>query len=200
MTGEHWENVYRTKAVDDVSWYREHLDTSLALIDTCNLPMGEPVLDVGSGASTFADDLLRLGFEAITLVDLSSTALATIRNRLGDRASKVRFIESDILKAPLEESYFSLWHDRAVFHFLTDDLARASYVEKAWHSVKKGGHIIIGTFALDGPEKCSGLPVQRYAPADIASVFGLALLGAHREVHVTPWGSEQPFSYAVMER
>lgn len=160
----HWEGVYQTKDPTGVSWYQPTPQLSLELIDTLNLPAGERVLDVGAGASALPDGLLERGLK-VQVLDLSARALELTRERLGARAAAVTWQVGDVLTAPLGAGDFALWHDRAVFHFLTDGAERQRYVAQAAAAVRVGGHAIIAAFAPDGPQKCSGLPVQRYSAA-----------------------------------
>ncbi|MEI7038244.1 class I SAM-dependent methyltransferase [Fulvimonas yonginensis] len=198
----HWEMVYRSRAAQEVSWYRPHLDASLALLRQAGLGPDTRVIDVGGGASTLVDDLLALGVCAVTVLDLSATALATARARLGDRAGTVRWLAADLLEAGFAAARFDLWHDRAVLHFLTEPAQVRRYAEQAAHAVRPGGHAVIGGFAPDGPERCSGLPVARRAAADIATALGPAfrLVDQRRELHPTPAGATQAFAYALLER
>jgi len=194
---KHWEQVYGTKAADSVSWYRPHLERSLDFLQGAGLPLTAPIIDVGGGASTFVDDLLTLGYSDVTVLDLSEAALATARARLGDRASSVRWICADVTQADLPARTYAFWHDRAVFHFLTDPAARAEYVDTVRRSVRPGGHVVVATFGPHGPEKCSGLDVLRYTPDEIHAEFGDAFnkVADAVELHNTPWGSEQEFVY-----
>ncbi|MAQ19577.1 MAG: SAM-dependent methyltransferase [Sandaracinus sp.] len=198
----HWEEVYATKAPDGVSWYRPHLDRSLALIEGLGPSRDARIVDVGGGASTLVDDLLDRGFQDLAVVDLATAALAASRARLGDRATAVEWIVGDARHALFPVGSVDLWHDRAVFHFLTEPADRAAYVDHLALAVRPGGHAVIATFAEDGPEKCSGLPVVRHSPDALAAAMGdrFEALQTAREVHRTPWGSEQPFAYVVVRR
>lgn len=205
MSGEsHWQQVYSSKATDSVSWYRPHLDRSLAFIDALALAPADPILDVGAGASTLVDDLLARGFQSLTLNDIADAALAHTRARLAAAGvgGAVRFACGDITSLDLPGQHFALWHDRAVFHFLTDAGPRAAYVAHALRAVRSGGHLLIATFAPDGPERCSGLPVRRYDAASLANEFGPAftLIDQAREQHPTPSGATQSFQYALLRR
>jgi SAM-dependent methyltransferase len=193
----HWDDVYTTKGADRVSWYRPHLDRSLAFLDAARIGRAAPVIDVGGGASTFVDDLLDRGYENITVVDLSETALEAARARLGGRASRIQWICADVTEVLLPERVFEFWHDRAVFHFLLDPTARSRYVEAVRRSLKPGGHIVVATFGPQGPEKCSGLEVLRYTPEALHAEFGADFVrsASNTEIHTTPWGSEQEFVY-----
>lgn len=154
---QHWETVYKTKARDEVSWFREHLDTSLRMIENTCVGKEAAMIDVGGGNSTLVDDLLERGFVDISVLDISERAIAGSKERLEEKASQVNWIAADFTAVDLLESHYDLWHDRAVFHFLTDEEDRRKYVELVMHSLKPGGHIIVASFGLDGPKKCSGL-------------------------------------------
>lgn len=198
----HWEQVYREKGEPQTSWFAPHLDTSLRWVDALALPSDAPVIDIGGGRSTLADDLLARGFTDVTVLDLAESALAQSRARLGDRAAAVHWLAGDVTAIALPESRYALWHDRAVFHFLIDAAAQQRYVEIAAHAVRPGGHLVIATFALDGPERCSGLPVSRYDPASLAARFAphFEKLGDSRDVHRTPFGTDQSFTYVHLRR
>ena len=157
---QHWEQVYATKSSDSVSWFQEHADQSLRLIHNTGLGKEAAIIDVGGGASTLVDDLSSEGFSDLTVLDLSGAALTVARQRLGKRADAVHWTEGDITRAEFPVHRFDIWHDRAVFHFLTTPADRQAYVERVMRSVRPGGHVIVATFAEDGPEKCSGLPVM----------------------------------------
>jgi SAM-dependent methyltransferase len=193
----HWEEVYSTKRVSEVSWYQEHSDVSLDLIRRTGLKTISPIIDVGGGASRLVDDLLAKGYSDLTVLDISAAALNAARDRLGPRADEVTWIEVDITAAVLPHQSFDLWHDRAVFHFLTDADDRDRYVKTVRHSVRPGGHVIVAAFGPDGPLRCSGLPVVRYDPEGLHDQFGPAFeLVEHRsENHRTPFGTTQPFIY-----
>lgn len=199
---DHWEKVYSTKATDAVSWFQEHADCSLDLIKATGVGCDAAIIDVGGGASTLTDDLLANGFTNLSVLDLSAIALTAARNRLGSRASGVRWIEADILRANLPADQFDVWHDRAVFHFLTAPEDRAAYVRAVFHSVKPGGHVIVATFAEDGPGQCSGLPVMRYRADELHAEFGesFSLSGHRKETHHTPFGTVQQFVYCYCRR
>mgnify|MGYP001553798028 CR=1 FL=1 len=195
----HWEDVYTRKKVDEVSWYRPHLDQSLELLT--RLPRGA-VIDVGAGASTLVDDLLARGYGPVTVNDLSATALATSQRRLGDRATAVHWVVGDIISAPLPAQAFDLWHDRAVFHFLRTPEERARYVAAVRHALKPGGHLLVATFGPEGPTQCSGLEVCRYSADALHAEFGadFAKLGSVTELHQTPSGKTQQFVYCLCQR
>jgi ubiquinone/menaquinone biosynthesis C-methylase UbiE len=198
----HWETVYGTKAPAEVSWFQEHAELSLKLIRDANIPKTAEIIDVGGGASVLVDDLLANGYEHVTVLDISGAALATARTRVGETGEKVRWIESDILGADLPAHSYDVWHDRAVFHFLTTEEDRQAYVEKVLRTVKPGGLVIVATFAEDGPTQCSGLPVMRYSADELHSEFGepFLLLGHEKESHKTPAGKEQQFVYCLCRK
>lgn len=197
-TREHWDGVYRAKSPHSVSWFRPRLDQSLAFIDAAGLPASAHVVDVGGGASTLVDDLLARGFEGPTVIDLSATALEHSQARLGSAAAAVHWVPGDALTPLLPDDSVDLWHDRAVFHFLTDTDDRQAYVAQVLRCVRPGGHVVIATFAPDGPDTCSGLPTARYTPEGIAAALGPAfeLIGTAHETHRTPRESDQAFAYA----
>lgn len=199
---DHWEKVYSTKPTDGVSWYQEHADRSLDLIRGTGVRPDASIIDVGGGASTLVDDLLREGYASLTVLDLSGAALAAARTRLGQRASEVTWLEADITRAGLPAQAYDVWHDRAVFHFLTSEDDRKAYVETVLRAVKPGGHVIVATFAEDGPLQCSGLPVRRYSADELHAEFGqpFTLLRHQREEHHTPFGTVQKFVYCYCRR
>jgi len=198
----HWETVYTTKTADEVSWFQEHPQVSLGLIQRTGVMREGAIIDVGGGASTLADDLLSEGFENITVLDISAAALEATRKRLGPRAAEVTWLEADITEVILPQNHFDLWHDRAVFHFLTRPEDRARYVETVRASLKPGGHIIVATFGPDGPMRCSGLDVTRYSPEGLHQEFGAPFqLVAHtEEIHRTPFGTIQQFVYCYCRK
>jgi SAM-dependent methyltransferase len=198
----HWENVYETKPPDSVSWFQQHAERSLDLIRQSGIPVCGRVIDIGGGASTLVDGLLAQHYEQLTVLDLSGAALAAARHRLGPLAEKVHWIEADITRHELPENGFDLWHDRAVFHFLTEPAARAAYVGSVLRAVKPGGYVIVATFADDGPTRCSGLPVARYRPDELHAEFGerFTLLRHEKESHLTPTGAVQSFLYCFCRR
>lgn len=193
----HWQQVYDTKASDEVSWYRPHLEQSLAFIERAGISRGAGLLDVGGGASTLVDDLLDRGFTNVSVLDLSERALDVAKARLGDRAARVQWLVGDVTTVQLPAHGFTFWHDRAVFHFLTDAAARQRYVEQVRHAVAPGGHVLVATFAPDGPERCSGLAVCRYSAEGLHAEFGddFQRVDSARETHRTPRGGEQAFMY-----
>ncbi|MDO8909437.1 MAG: class I SAM-dependent methyltransferase [Pseudohongiella sp.] len=202
QTKEHWEQVYSTNAVDEVSWFQDHAELSMKIIRDNKVAKTARIIDVGGGASTFADDLLDDGYQALTVLDLSAAALEKARSRLGVKASTVKWLDANILDVELPAHYYDVWHDRAVFHFLTSVEERQRYVEQVVHAVKPGGLVIVATFAEDGPEKCSGLPVMRYSKDALHAEFGqpFVLLGSEPELHMTPAGKQQKFVYCFCKR
>jgi SAM-dependent methyltransferase len=195
----HWEDVYRTKRPDQVSWYRPHLETSLQLIEQALPGRRGRIIDVGGGESTLVDDLLKAGYEDIDVLDISATALKVAQERLGQRAKGVHWLSGDVTNYPFEPTSFDLWHDRAVFHFLTDTDDRAAYVRQVARSVRPGGHVIVATFGPHGPTRCSGLEVVRYSPDALHAEFGVKFeLVKHLvELHRTPRGVDQQFVYCL---
>lgn len=196
---EHWERVYQSKLPTEVSWYQAEAELSLNLIRRVAPDFDSTIIDVGGGASTLVDGLLESGYGAVTVMDLASTALARAQERLGERSSKVTWIAADVLDAPLPADSYSLWHDRAVFHFLTESRDRARYVAQARRAVRPGGHLIVASFSLEGPSRCSGLEIVRYSPQSMHAEFGpgFQLLDSMREDHRPPGGSSQAFVYCV---
>jgi 2-polyprenyl-3-methyl-5-hydroxy-6-metoxy-1,4-benzoquinol methylase len=199
---EHWEGVYSAKPADGLSWFQEHAQQSLRLIKATGVPPTAQIIDVGGGASTLIDDLVASNYEAVTVLDLSGAALEKAKARLGERARKVRWLEADITQVELSHHAYDVWHDRAVFHFLTEVEERQAYVAQVLHALKPGGHIIVATFAEDGPLQCSGLPVVRYSAEALHAEFGapFQLIEHHREEHQTPFGTKQKFVYCYCRR
>jgi SAM-dependent methyltransferase len=201
-TTKHWQAVYETKSSIDVSWFRAHLDVSLALMQQAGLNADSRVIDIGAGASTLVDDLLGLGMYHVAALDISAASLDVAKQRLGSRATEVEWIVGDAARYPFAVDQFDLWHDRAALHFLVEPADATAYVANATRAIAIGGYAVIGCFASDGPEKCSGLAVARRDPQDIAVLFGatFALIDTRREVHVTPWGAPQSFAYALLRK
>lgn len=199
---QHWESVYGAKAADAVSWYAPHLSRSLAYIRKAAPDRAARIIDVGGGESTLVDDLLAEGWRALTVLDISERALEVTRRRLGPRGASVHWRSENLLDASLPAGRFDVWHDRAVFHFLTTDRERQQYVRQVLHALKPGGMAIVATFGPDGPEKCSGLPVARYGAAQLHGSFGepFQLVESATEVHRTPWGTPQQFVYCFCRR
>lgn len=195
----HWENVYRTKAPDSVSWFQPEARLSRTLIGRLAPDRDARIIDIGAGASVLVDHLLEDGYRDITVVDLSAAALDIARARLGARAASVEWVQADLLTATLPEGRYDVWHDRAVFHFLTAPEDRARYVAQVRRAVRPGGLVLVATFAEDGPARCSGLEVARYSPDALHGEFGEAFerLESHRELHQTPAGATQAFTYCA---
>lgn len=200
-TREYWDRVYETKRETEVSWHQRRPERSLALIQSSAPNLAASVLDVGGGASRLADELLSLGYSDLTVLDVSQTALERSRERLRRLADKVSWIEADITDWTPSRTW-DVWHDRAVFHFLTAAKDQDAYIAALNAGTKPGSVAVISTFALDGPERCSGLPVRRYSPASLAArIDGMfEPIAEASEAHTTPWGSVQNFSYAVLKR
>lgn len=207
---DHWDTVYGTKATDEVSWFQQQPTTSLRLLASV-APPSSTVIDIGAGASTFADSLLKAGWSDVTVLDVSAIALALVRNRvkvmvgdqpsdqLGQRQGPASFVVADVLTWRPERTY-DAWHDRAVFHFLVRPEQRERYVATVASAIRPGGVLVLGTFAADGPTQCSGLPTSRYDADALAEVFapGFSLEHSEREEHVTPGGAVQPFTWVVL--
>ena len=195
--GSHWENIYRTKAPDAVSWYRSHLDRSLELIESAAPGRSARIIDIGGGESTLVDDLLARGYDNLTILDVSQTALDVTRARLGEAGKQVAWICADVTQADLPARAYDVWHDRAVFHFLVQQEQRNAYVRLAARAVKPGGHIIVSTFGPEGPTKCSGLDAVRYDAESLHGEFGtrFRLVQSSEELHRTPSGTVQQFLY-----
>jgi SAM-dependent methyltransferase len=191
----HWEKIYAEKAPNAVSWFRPHLETSLELIERLAPGRQELIIDVGGGESTLVDDLLARGYENMTVLDISQTAIDANKQRLGKASDLVQWLTADITKVELESSAYDVWHDRAVFHFLTAEADRVAYVRQVARGVRRGGHVIVSTFGPEGPTKCSGLDVVRYDAESLHREFGVAfrLLGSSKELHQTPFGTVQQF-------
>src|ERR1700682_158752 len=196
----HWENDNTTKRDDQVSWFQENPAPSLALIDLAQPTPETTIVDIGGGASRLVGCLVARGFNHVTVLDLSEAALATAKTRLGDQPN-VQWVAADVTKWKPTQTY-DIWHDRAAFHFLTDGSDRAAYVACLQQAIKPGGHVVIGSFAIDGPERCSGLPVNRYDAASLAPELGrgFRFIDARRHEHATPWGAIQRFQFCIFQR
>lgn len=195
----HWDEVYRTKAATSVSWFQAEPTISLDLITRIAPDADTPIIDVGGGASTLVDGLLATGFRSLTVLDLAGPALEIARARLGPSSVHVQWMEADVLTAALPSQHYGVWHDRAVFHFLTNRGDRERYVAQARRAIRPGGHIIVASFAHDGPQRCSGLDAIRYSPTAMQAEFGagFTLLASTRENHRTPNGTVQQFVYCL---
>jgi SAM-dependent methyltransferase len=198
---DHWEHVYTEKAEHEVSWFQQEPTLSLKLIKAAGVARDARIVDVGGGASRLVDCLLDRGYSNVAVLDIADSALAQARRRLGARASGVDWIVADITRWQPAAPY-DLWHDRAVFHFLVEPEQRAAYRRVLATAVKRGSSVIIGTFALDGPERCSGLPVARYSPATLAEELGdeFVLVEQASEDHSTPGGKIQHFQFSRLQR
>lgn len=198
---QHWDKVYAERKPDEVSWYQAEPTLSLELIQGLKLPADAPVIDVGGGASVLVDRLLAAGHTDLSVLDISGRALAYTKERLGAAAEAVTWLEADATAFAPPKAY-ALWHDRAVFHFLTAESDRAAYVARLHQGLQPGGHLILASFAPDGPEKCSGLPVCRYDAASLQATLGpgFKLLAERDEAHKTPWDTEQRFRYFTFKR
>ena len=199
---DHWQTVYATKGEQQTSWFRPRLDESLRHVDALAIERSLPVIDVGGGRATLVDDLLARGFRDISVLDLSRAALDEARDRLGARGEAVHWIEGDITAVALPAAHYGLWHDRAVFHFLDQAGQRREYVAQARRAILPGGYLVVATFALDGPDKCSGLPVRRYDADGLAAEFadGFEPVATSHESHHTPFATDQSFTYVVLRR
>jgi SAM-dependent methyltransferase len=198
----HWEGVYREKAATALSWYRPHLELSFELIERVAETKRAAILDIGGGASTLVDDLLGAGFDDLSVLDIAEAALSASQHRLGQAARKARWITEDFLNAQLEPQRYDVCHDRAVFHFLQTEEERAMYIEQAAHILRPKGWLILATFALDGPERCSGLEVSRYNEAALKNIVGnrFQIIESRRDSHQTPAGNLQEMMYFVLHR
>jgi trans-aconitate methyltransferase len=198
---DHWQTVYTSKGENELSWFQENPVPSLELIERAGANSDSAIVDIGGGASRLVDALIERAFRAITVLDLSEAALATARARLGERAHDVQWIASDVTTWEPPAS-FDIWHDRAAFHFLTEARDRAAYLSRLRRALKPGGHAIIATFALDGPERCSGLPVVRYDAVSLGQALGdgFALVETRNHRHTTPWQSVQQFQFSLFRR
>ena len=195
----HWETVYTTKAPETVSWYRPHLEKSLEIMEKIASDHSVSVIDVGGGESTLVDDLLARGYQNITVLDVSPTAIDVTKRRLGQTADCVQWVVGDIANVELPSNAYDVWHDRAVFHFLTTMEQRAAYVRQVARAVKAGGYVLVSTFGPKGPTRCSGLEVVRYDAESLHAEFGVRfrLLESLKELHGTPFGTTQQFLYCL---
>jgi len=197
----HWEGVYSTKGENEVSWFQENPAASIELIKATGAGKHAAIVDIGGGASHLVDALLKDGFSSLTVLDLSAAALEAARKRIGPAAAEVEWIVADVTQWKPGRS-FDVWHDRAAFHFLTEPDDRAAYLDCLRSGLRVGGQAIIATFALDGPEKCSGLPVQRYDSGRLAETLGPSFepIETKAEAHKTPWNSVQSFQFSRFRR
>jgi SAM-dependent methyltransferase len=191
----HWEQVYATKDREQVSWFRPHLERSLELIERAAPDRAASILDVGAGESTLLDDLLALGYRKVTVLEISPTAMEALKERVGQAGRAIQWICGDVTEAVLPETSFDLWHDRALFHFLTEAEQRRAYVERVKRALKPDGSLIVSTFGPSGPERCSGLAAMRYDVSSLGSEFGdrFRLVESSLDLHETPSGAVQQF-------
>ena len=198
----HWEQVYTTKAESAVSWFQQKPQLSLDLIAAADVAPAQAVIDIGGGASRLVDELLAQGFSNLSVLDISAAALHTSQQRLAEKSARIDWYIGDITNVSLPKHYFSLWHDRAVFHFLTDTNARAAYKKNLLSALTPDGKVVIATFAEDGPTKCSNLPVMRYSTEQLYAEFSsdFNLLETRQELHHTPFNTTQHFIYCLLQR
>jgi 2-polyprenyl-3-methyl-5-hydroxy-6-metoxy-1,4-benzoquinol methylase len=198
----HWDSVYASKKPNEVSWYQTRLEKSLELIHATGIDKNASIIDLGGGGATLVDDLLAADYTNLTVLDIAPAAIKTAQARLGARAKEVTWLEADVTRARLPEQAYDVWHDRAVFHFLTDAEDRRRYVSAVDHAVKPGGHVIVATFGPRGPLQCSGLDIARYTPEQLYDEFGggYALQRSITENHVTPTGKHQEFIYCYCRK
>jgi SAM-dependent methyltransferase len=197
----HWQNVYKEKGEYQVSWFQDRPALSLELLEAIGAQANSVIIDIGGGASRLVDALLDRGYRDVAVLDLSESAVSIAKTRLGDAAAAVKWIVADVTQWEPQRQY-DLWHDRAAFHFLTEVSDRVAYIDRLGKALRPGGHAIIGTFALDGPERCSGLPVVRYDAARLSAALArcFALVETRRDDHKTPWGAIQHFQFSVFKR
>lgn len=198
---DHWEKVYATKGDQDVGWFQENPETSLLLINKYAQNKSLPIIDVGAGNSFLTVKLFEEGYKNLTILDISSRALERSRKRFGDESNHLSWIQSDVL-AFTSDKAFQIWHDRAVFHFLTEDTEIGQYAQNAAHNIASGGYLILGTFSLSGPGSCSGLPITQYSEEKVKKVFldHFTIIESFENVHQTPSGNNQDFIWAVLQR
>jgi SAM-dependent methyltransferase len=201
LARDRWDRIYSTRPWETAGWYEPDPTTSRELIDQAVARGARSIIDIGGGASRLVDHLIDLDLDRVAVLDVSETGIAVARARLGDRQERVDWLIVDVTEVD-DIGRFDVWHDRAAFHFLIDPDAQRRYVSLASRTVPSGGIAIIATFADDGPERCSGLPVQRYGPAELGRAFepGFRLLDSRRHLHHTPAGIEQRFQYSLLER
>ena len=196
---KHWENIYQTKNIDGVSWYQETPYESIELIKKFSTTDSDMIIDIGCGKSFLADNLLKLNYKNITLVDISLNALKEVKDRLNNKS--LNFIETDVLNLKLERT-FDIWHDRAVFHFITNKKSVEKYISLCNEYIGEGGKLIIGTFAEDGPLKCSGLEIKRYSVENLKELFkeNFEFIEGFKKLHSTPFGTQQSFTFCVFRK
>lgn len=198
---DHWEKIYSTKEIDGVSWYQETPTTSLNIIDSLKLNLNTSIIDIGAGKSFLADNLLDLGYNDITILDISKNALNEVTRRVGKKNHKIKCIESNVIDLSSGQKY-DVWHDRAVFHFITNNQEREKYLDLLNSSLNKDGCLIIGTFSEDGPLKCSGLEVQRYSVKDLRELLksNFKFIDGFKEIHDTPFNTSQSFTFCTFKK
>ena len=198
----HWNSVYGSNCAESVSWYAPHLSRSLDYVKQAASGKSASIIDVGGGESTLVDDLVGDGYVGVTVLDISATALEVTQRRLGSLAKYVAWSVGDVLKVTLPAGGYDIWHDRAVFHFLTTQAQRQRYVAQVVHAVRPGGFVMVGTFGPEGPDQCSGLPTSRYSPDELHGTFGpqFELIDSRVEMHLTPAGVPQQFVYCFCRR
>jgi 2-polyprenyl-3-methyl-5-hydroxy-6-metoxy-1,4-benzoquinol methylase len=198
----HWDKVYATKAVDAVSWFQTHAADSLRFLQKTGVDLTAAIIDIGGGASTFVDSLLAQGYKNVSVLDIAEQALLATKTRLGARAGAVNWLVADITKAKFEAHSVDVWHDRAVFHFLTSAEDRKAYIKNMLNALKPNGHAIIATFAEDGPLKCSGLEIVRYSASGLQAELGasFALIVSEKVSHLTPNNTAQQFNYCYLRK
>lgn len=196
---KHWENIYQTKNIDGVSWYQETPYESIELIKKFSTTDSDMIIDIGCGKSFLADNLLKLNYKNITLVDISLNALKEVKERLNNKS--LNFIETDVLNLKLERT-FDIWHDRAVFHFITNKKSVEKYISLCNEYIGEGGKLIIGTFAEDGPLKCSGLEIKRYSVENLKELFkeNFEFIEGFKKLHCTPFDTQQSFTFCVFRK
>ena len=197
----HWNSAYLNKSVSERSWSEFGMSDALAEFEKANLQPSSPIIDIGGGASVFTHSLVNRGFHDLTVLDISDLAIDEAKSFLGERAFKVKWITSDVLQWEPSQKY-AYWNDRAVFHFLTENQQQVEYVSKVLMATESGSHIVIATFSQNGPESCSGLPVQRWSAEKLANLFAdsCSVISQHEYEHVTPWGSKQSFMRLHLQR
>ncbi|MBC8455280.1 MAG: class I SAM-dependent methyltransferase [Flavobacteriales bacterium] len=198
---DHWENIYSTKEIDAVSWYQETPVTSLNIIKALKLNLSASIIDIGAGKSFLADNLLNLGYNDITVLDISGNALNEVARRVEKENHKIKCIESNVTDLSSDQKY-DVWHDRAVFHFITNNQEREKYLELLNSSLNKDGYLIIGTFSENGPLKCSGLEVQRYSVEDLRKLLkeNFKFIDGFKEIHNTPFNTTQSFTFCTFKK
>lgn len=198
---DHWEKIYSTKEIDGVSWYQETPTTSLNIIDSLKLNLNTSIIDIGAGKSFLADNLLDLGYNDITILDISRNALNEVTRRVGKKNHKIKCIESNVTDLSSDQKY-DVWHDRAVFHFITNKKEREKYLDLLNSTLNKDGYLIIGTFSEDGPLKCSGLEVQRYSVKDLRELLkpNFKFIDGFKEIHDTPFNTSQSFTFCTFKK